>query len=197
MMPYSSNRFNALINVRNPGIPDVFALDYNGHQLFVHISPYVWIRPWEGSDHTAFSIGLAPGCPNACRMFGRINVPYLEVTLEDVKQAVYERITHSGIGFLTSRSAGVKSFAIHPRGGFTSISESQAYQSAYENGYRYVVHVYQLRSGGLGRQFAEWFYFGEPDESNILAKIRRQQSKHPESMHFEICQLSAEVSATA
>lgn len=196
-MQYANNSINALINVRNPEIPDVFAVDYDDHKLYVHISPYVWIRPWEGKEHTAFSIGLAPGCPNACRMFGKVNVPYLDVSLAEIKHAVVERITETGLTFLTRRSAGVKSFAIHPRGGFTSINESQAYQKAFENGYRYVVHVYQLRSGGLGRQFAEWFYFGEPDEGNILAKIRRQQSKHPESMHFEICQLSAEVPETA
>ena len=196
-MQYASNSLNELVNARNPNVPDVFVLPCDGQTLYVHISPYVWTRPWEGREHTAFSIGLAPGCPNACRMFGKIDIPYLDVKLEQVRDAALRRVAQTGLSFLTRRGAGVKSFAIHHRGGFTSINESSAYQSAYDSGYRYVVHVYQLRSGGLGRQFAEWFFFGEPDELNVLAKVRRHQAKHPESMHFEICQLSSELPKTA
>ena len=147
-MQYSDERLNELINARNSEVPDVFSIQCDGIELYVHVSPYVWIRPWEGRDHTAFSVGLAPGCPNA-------------------------------------------------RGGLTSVDESRAYQDAYVNGYRFVVHVYQLRSGGLGKRFAEWFFFGEPDPSVILAKIRRQQDNLADSMHFEICQLSTELPKSA
>ena len=71
-MQYASNSLNELVNARNPNVPDVFVLPCDGQTLYVHISPYVWTRPWDGREHTAFSIGLAPGCPNACRMFGKI-----------------------------------------------------------------------------------------------------------------------------
>ncbi|MBQ4830537.1 hypothetical protein R1T43_08875 [Alteromonas sp. CI.11.F.A3] len=196
-MQYSDERLNELVNARNSEVPDVFSIQCDGIELYVHVSPYVWIRPWEGRDHTAFSVGLAPGCPNACRLFGKIDVPYLHISLEALKQAAVKRVSEAGISFLTKRGAGVKSFAIHPRGGLTSVDESRAYHDAYVNGYRYVVHVYQLRSGGLGKRFAEWFFFGEPEPSVILTKLRRQQDNLADSMHFEICQLSTELPKSA
>lgn len=196
-MLYDPNNPSQLINMRNEAVPDVFVVSHLNRSFYIHISPFVWMRPWEGKEHTGFSIGLAPGCPNACRAFGLLKIPYLECTLEDLEAAARKRIDELGEKFFTSKGLGVENQNEHDQGGFTLVSDDSRHQQAFDTGYRYVVHVYQLRGGGMRRHVEDWYFYGEPQQQAILLRLRQDQTLYPDAMHYEVCQLSESLPESA
>ncbi|MEW9796553.1 hypothetical protein [Alteromonas sp. CYL-A6] len=189
-MLYDPNNPSQLMNVRNEEVPDVFPLEHQGQRFYVHISPFVWMRPWEGKEHTGFSVGLAPGCPNACRAFGLLKQSYLSCTLEDVADAARQRIDELGLDYFLSRGMGVAVQNEHLQGGFTLVSDDPGHRRAFEAGYQYVVHIYQLRGGGIRRHVTDWYFYGEPQQQAILLRLRQDQTLHPDAMHYEIGKLT-------
>lgn len=189
-MLYDPNNPGQLINVRNESVPDVFPLMHDATLFYVHISPFVWMRPWEGKEHTGFSVGLTPGCPNACRAFGLLPKPYLSCTPDDIREAAIARIDELGLNYFQSRGMGLTQHHDHAQGGFTLISENDGHRQAFEDGYRYVVHIYQLRGGGMRRHVVDWYFYGEPQQQAILLRLRQEQTLYPDAMHYEICKLS-------
>ncbi|GGW90014.1 hypothetical protein [Alteromonas halophila] len=196
-MLYDPNNPSQLINMRNEAVPDVFVITHLNQRYYVHISPFVWMRPWEGKEHTGFSIGLAPGCPNACRAFGLLKKPYLDCSLEDIVSAAYARIDELGVKFFTSKGLGVGNQHEHDKGGFTLVSDDVRHKKAFDTGYRYVVHVYQLRGGGMRRHVEDWYFYGEPQQQAILLRLRQDQTLFPDAMHYEVCQLSESLPESA
>ncbi|MCU7555872.1 hypothetical protein OCL06_14875 [Alteromonas sp. ASW11-19] len=188
---------NELVNVRNVLVPDVFPVVFEGQEYFVHISPYVWLRPWEGKEHTGYSVGLVAGCPNACRAFGSLEKGYLECSLEDIEQAALERIATLGSGFFTSKSAGITSLAEYHSPGYTLVNEADEHKKAYDKGYRYIVHVYQLRSAGMRNHVCDWYFYGKPQREVVLNRLRQNEGSHPDAMHFEVNELRTDLSASA
>ncbi len=188
---------NQLVNVRNVLIPDVFQISVEGTEYYVHISPYVWLRPWEGKEHTGFSIGLAAGCPNACRAFGTLDKGYLDCSLEDVVNAAKERIHALGSGYFTSKSAGVTSLTEYAERGFTVIDEADSHRKAYDKGYRFVAHIYQLRGGGMRRHICDWYFYGRPQTDTLLSRLRQDETLHPDAMHYEVNELLKELPVSA